>query len=163
MSGEGCQPGIPQEEGPGILFAILLLPESKTGMFPNISLNRRMPNGTSGGVRGARTSSPYSIGYAPHTSDLLHPGGVQRKTIRTGGNTKRIRRPPNSASRRGASGVKDPGYNPHARHPRPRRGRIPADPESIGLRGRTSCRSEMGHSAPSFRCTCFWKNASLLS
>ena len=30
-------------------------------MFPNISLNRRMPNGTSGGVRGASNPSPYSI------------------------------------------------------------------------------------------------------
>ena len=52
-------------------------------MLPNISLNRRMPNGTSGGVRGARFSSPYSIGYAPHTSNLLHPRkGCSRKLTR---------------------------------------------------------------------------------
>ena len=52
------------------MFAVLLLPESKTGMFPNISLNRRMPNGTSGGVRGARFSSPYSIFSGIRSAEL---------------------------------------------------------------------------------------------
>ena len=46
-------------------------------MFPNISLNRRMPNGTSGGVRGASNPSPYSICFALKSEQtFFNQGGL---------------------------------------------------------------------------------------
>ncbi len=64
------------------------------------------PSGVVGecGDRGPGVCDPgLCDGYAPHTLNCCTPEGVQRKTIYTGGNTKRIRIPPNSASRRDAS------------------------------------------------------------